>query len=75
MNNVAAEVMEEVAEVAVVNWKKVGIVGGSVIAAGTLVYLGVKKGVPWAKNKIDNRKAKKLEKKLKAAGDIEVAVK
>lgn len=73
-NNVAAEVMENVAETAVVNWKKYkkyGLVVGSIIAGGTVVYVGVKVGLPWAKKKIEDEKAKKVDKKLKASAEID----
>lgn len=74
MNNVAVEAVETVAEAVAVNWKKVGIYGGLGLGVTGLTVLGIKKGIPWLKDKNEKRKIKKMEKKIAAMGDVEVTV-
>lgn len=69
--NTEMEVAQEVTEMAKINMKTVGMIGLGVAAAGAAVF-GVKKFVaPKIKKMHEDRKAKKLDKKLKSAAEVE----
>ncbi len=66
-----AEMVQEVAEMAKIDVKKVGIAAAGMALAGAAIF-GVKKFVaPKIKKIHEDRKAKKLDKKLKAAAEVE----
>lgn len=76
VKNTEVEAVEEIVEMAKVNVKTAGKIAGGIALAGVIIY-GTKKLV-WDKfvaPKIEDRKAKKMDKKLKkTVGDVEFEV-
>lgn len=76
VKNTEVEAVEEIVEMAKVNAKTAGKIAGGIALAGVIIY-GTKKLV-WDKfvaPKIEDRKAKKMDKKLKkTVGDVEFEV-
>lgn len=67
MNNTAEMIAEEAVEMIKIDPKKVGIGVGIAAATGAVVYVVVKKGIPFTKKKINNIKTKREVKKVEKA--------
>lgn len=71
MMETTVETAKEITEIAKVDMKKVGFVAAGVALVGAAAF-GVKKFVaPKIKKIHEDKKAKKLDKKLKAAAEVE----